>query len=109
MPDTHDKETSTRGARPSQLVEVNGLTCSAADINGVMNLIVSAYLLFDPNGKGYICRDAVSAMIEEGKGGNAMLSQQRWNEMVWASQCLSLPYLLVTCVGLGCQWRNRFS
>lgn len=84
MPDIHEDETSTKGARPSNLIEVNGLTCSAADINGVMNLIVSAYLLFDPNGKGFISRDAVSAMIEEGKGGrNAMLSQQRWNEMDW--------------------------
>lgn len=51
----------------------------------VLNLIVSAYLLFDPNGVGYISKNSVTSMISEAKGNgkkNAMLSEQRWNEMV---------------------------
>jgi hypothetical protein len=69
------------------LEKIDGLTASVEEINMVLNLIVSAYLLFDPNGNGYISRESVQGMIEEGKGknSNAMLSQDRWGEMVSAS------------------------
>lgn len=56
-----------------------------SEIRSMLNLIVSAYLIFDPEGKGYIERANVDSMLDEhGKkhGKNAMLSQQRWNEMV---------------------------
>jgi hypothetical protein len=52
----------------------------------MLNLIVSAYLIFDPEGKGYIVKSGIEKMLEEHGAkhgaGNAMLSQQRWNEMV---------------------------
>jgi hypothetical protein len=70
------------------LVQVQGLTCKAEDIDVVLNLIVSAYLLFDPKGLGHIDRNSVTQMISESKGKkNAMLSESRWSEMV--SQLLS--------------------
>lgn len=56
------------------------------EIKEMLNLIVSAYLIFDPDGKGYILRSGVEKMLEEDghkAGSNAMLSQQRWNEMDW--------------------------
>lgn len=53
------------------------------DIHKMLNLIVSAYLLFDPKACGYINRNAVEALVGEGKHRNAMLSQHRWNEMDW--------------------------
>lgn len=57
-------------------------------IKSVCNLIVCAYLLFDPQAKGYITKNSVRSLIEEGKKGgkgnnNAMLSEQRWGEMDW--------------------------
>ena len=72
--------------KKGSLEKIDGLSASGDEINMVLNLIVSAYLLFDPEGKGYISRDAVQGMIEEGKGknSNAMLSQERWGEMVRA-------------------------
>jgi Ca2+-binding EF-hand superfamily protein len=55
-----------------------------SEINEMLNLIVAAYLIFDPDGKGYIEKSGVEGLLQEhgSKGGNAMLSQQRWNEMV---------------------------
>jgi len=53
------------------------------EIHRMLNLIVSAYLLFDPNANGYIERESVEVLIGEGKRKNAMLSQQRWDEMDW--------------------------
>lgn len=59
-----------------------------AELIHVLNLIVSAYLLFDPNGIGHIERSAVGGLIDEGGKGktpNAMLSKERWDEMDWDS------------------------
>lgn len=56
------------------------------EIKEMLNLIVSAYLIFDPEGKGYIEKSGIEKMLaEDGKqgGNNAMLSQQRWDEMDW--------------------------
>lgn len=70
--------------RQVNLVQVQGLTCKAEDIDVVLNLIVSAYLLFDPKGLGHIDRNSVTHMISESKGKkNAMLSESRWSEMDW--------------------------
>lgn len=65
----------------------NGLETTNQEIKNVLNLIVSAYLLFDPRGTGIIERDSVSNLIAEGKGldKNAMLSKERWDEMDWDS------------------------
>lgn len=71
-------------ARQVNLTQVQGLTCKAEDIDMILNLIVSAYLLFDPKGLGHIDRKAVTSLICESSGKkNAMLSQQRWDEMDW--------------------------
>lgn len=65
-----------------------GLQTTSNEIKNVLNLIVSAYLLFDPNGRGFIERGSVGNMINEGTGNgkdmntNAMLSKERWDEMV---------------------------
>ena len=58
----------------------------------MLNLVVSAYLIFDPDGKGFIEKTQVEKMMEEHghkQGSNAMLSQQRWSEMV--------PYNMISC------------
>ncbi len=63
----------------------SGLMGHSGEISEVLNLIVSAYLIFDPEGKGFIEKKGIESMLEEHghkAGGNAMLSQQRWNEMV---------------------------
>lgn len=55
------------------------------EIKDMLNLIVSAYLLFDPEGKGYILKSSVEKLLEESghqAGKNAMLSQDKWKEMV---------------------------
>lgn len=59
------------------------------ELKNMLNLIVSAYLLFDKKCQGFIQKTTVDAMMEEHKQGsgahsnqNAMLSQQRWKEMV---------------------------
>jgi hypothetical protein len=82
--------------RQANLVEVDGLHCRAEDIDMVLNLIVSAYLLFDPHGLGHIDKNSVTNMISEAKGTekkNAMLSQQRWDEMVTCPCALLTPHL----------------
>lgn len=56
-----------------------------SEVGEMLDLVVSAYLIFDPEGKGYIEKTSVEAMMEEHghkAGGKAMLSQQRWSEMV---------------------------
>lgn len=56
------------------------------EIKEMLGLIVSAYLLFDSTGEGYIRRTSVEKILEETghkAGSNAMLSQQRWKELDW--------------------------
>eukprot|EP01037_Dinobryon_pediforme_P034527 gene34527-40465_t len=58
------------------------------EVGEMLDLVVCAYLIFDPEGKGYIEKTQVEQMMEEHghkAGSNAMLSQQRWNEMDWDS------------------------
>jgi len=58
------------------------------EVGEMLDLVVSAYLIFDPEGKGYIEKKSVEQMMEEHghkAGSNAMLSQQRWSEMDWDS------------------------
>lgn len=59
-----------------------------SEIKEMLHLIVEAYLIFDPDGVGYIERSGIEKMLEEhgannGSSSNAMLSQQRWDEMDW--------------------------
>ena len=71
--------------KPALRRSFSGLMGHSGEINEVLNLIVSAYLIFDPEGKGFIEKTGIESMLEEHghkAGGNAMLSQQRWNEMV---------------------------
>eukprot|EP00595_Chromulina_sp_UTEXLB2642_P003831 CAMPEP_0196767734 /NCGR_PEP_ID=MMETSP1095-20130614/41910_1 /TAXON_ID=96789 ORGANISM="Chromulina nebulosa, Strain UTEXLB2642" /NCGR_SAMPLE_ID=MMETSP1095 /ASSEMBLY_ACC=CAM_ASM_000446 /LENGTH=232 /DNA_ID=CAMNT_0042136339 /DNA_START=351 /DNA_END=1049 /DNA_ORIENTATION=+ len=56
------------------------------EIKEMLNLIVSAYLLFDPEGEGHIKKHNVEKLLEESghqAGKNAMLSQDKWKEMDW--------------------------
>eukprot|EP01039_Chlorochromonas_danica_P009489 gene9489-10480_t len=73
--------------RPQLKRSFSGLLGHNSEIKEMLNLIVSAYLIFDPEGKGFIERSGVERLLEEHGakhgGGNAMLSQQRWNEMDW--------------------------
>jgi len=73
--------------KPQLKRTLSGFNGHNHEIKEMLNLIVSAYLIFDPEGKGYIERGSVERMLEEhgkkaGKN-HAMLSQQRWNEMDW--------------------------
>lgn len=57
------------------------------EIKEMLNLIVIAYLLFDPQGKGFIERSGIEKTLDEhgdkhNHRSNAVLSQQRWAEMV---------------------------
>jgi Ca2+-binding EF-hand superfamily protein len=64
---------------------ISGFLGHTNEVKEMLNLIVCAYLIFDPEGKGFIERTSVEKMLlEQGKAGktNAMLSQQRWHEMV---------------------------
>lgn len=77
------------GEKPALKRSVSGFMGHSNEIKEMLNLIVSAYLIFDPDGKGFIERASVEKMLDEqskgpkGTGNNAMLSQQRWNEMDW--------------------------
>lgn len=81
-------ETSKRESKGEYSTEVSsGGSNKSEDIHKMLNLIVSAYLLFDPKAYGYITRTAVGTLVGEGKHKNAMLSQQRWDEMVYYDDC----------------------
>eukprot|EP01038_Epipyxis_sp_PR26KG_P006207 gene6207-8550_t len=75
------------GEVPDRLIKrsFSGLLGHQGEIKEMLNLIVSAYLIFDPQGKGYIERKSVTELLGEHgqKGSNAMLSQQRWDELDW--------------------------
>lgn len=64
---------------------VSALLGKGADVRRMLNLIVSAYLLFDPIPEGFIRKDSVERLLEEDGhklGSNSVLSETRWNEMV---------------------------
>lgn len=82
---------------------VSGFLGHQQEVKETLNLIVSAYLLFDPSGKGYIERKGIEKTLEEhgGSGGknNAVLSQQRWAEMV---RQVPLPCVHLASFQFGC-------
>jgi calcium-binding protein CML len=57
------------------------------EIRNVLNLVISAYLIFDPKATGQIKKSEVVSLLDEhkGKGENSqnINSQQRWDEMDW--------------------------
>ena len=66
------------------------------EIAVMLDLIVSAWILFDPNGKGYIIKSSIDDILgvhdgshvnkSKGSGaGGGFLSQEKWNEMDWDS------------------------
>lgn len=64
---------------------ISGFMGHQQEVKKMLNLIVSAYLLFDTQGKGYIERPAIEKMLDEHGAGphkSGVLSQQRWAEMV---------------------------
>lgn len=65
----------------------NNFCGKASDVFEMLNLVVSAYMLFDPQGVGQISRKSVNAILEEtnksSNGSHNMMSQQKWNEMDW--------------------------
>ena len=74
------------------------------EIKDMLGLIVSAYLLFDPEGKGFILKGAVEKMLEESghtAGKNAMLSQDKWKEMV-SIKCSCVSHYIILYFVLGC-------
>jgi Ca2+-binding EF-hand superfamily protein len=80
---------------------ISGFQGHQHEVKEMLTLIVSAYLIFDPHGKGYIERSGIEQTLDEhganieSKGvskSNAVLSQQRWAEMV-----RELPAVLFGC------------
>jgi Ca2+-binding EF-hand superfamily protein len=73
------------------------------DVKNVCNLIVSAYLLFDPIGQGFITKKGVEKMIADGKSKgsdrNLLLNENRWKEMVRAVACTSM-YAIVCVISI---------
>lgn len=56
------------------------------EVYNMLKLIISAYLLFDPEGRGFIEKQQVQNLLKESgsKGGsNAILTNERWNELDW--------------------------
>lgn len=86
IPALADQGPVDQGPKPGQLRRsFSRFLGHNLEIKEMLNLIVSAYLIFDPEGKGYIEKSGIEKMVEEDghkQGNNAMLSQQRWNEMV---------------------------
>lgn len=97
-PPPSEAQTQANG-KPIMRRSFSGLLGHNGEIKEMLNLIVSAYLMFDTEGKGYIVRSSVEKMLDEhGKKGskNAMLSQQRWNEMV--SVCFYFKAYDINCL-----------
>lgn len=86
IPAFQNHPSSEDGPKPQMKRSFSGLLGHNHEIREMLNLIVSAYLIFDPDGKGFIDRKNVEQMLDENgqskKSNNVMLSQQRWNEMV---------------------------
>lgn len=80
---------------------VSGFMGHQMEVKEMLNLIVTAYLLFDPAGKGYIERGGLEQTLEEhgaaGGKNNAVLSQQRWAEMVSYPCCNLLSLFVSLC------------
>lgn len=89
IPAFQDAPPSVVETKPAIKRSFSGLLGHNHEIREMLNLIVSAYLIFDPDGKGFIEKKNVEQMLDEHgqskKSNNVMLSQQRWNEMVISS------------------------
>lgn len=87
IPAFQDLPPSAVDAKPDMKRSFSGLLGHNHEIREMLNLIVSAYLIFDPDGKGFIAKKNVEQMLDEHgnakKSNNVMMSQQRWNEMDW--------------------------
>jgi len=80
-------------ASPEQSVRkasgLNNLAQHKKEVIEMLDLILSAYLLFDPKGTGSISAKQVDQIIEEhckrsgGAGSDHYLSKQMWSEMDW--------------------------
>jgi Ca2+-binding EF-hand superfamily protein len=79
-------------------------------IRDMLSLIISAYLLFDPEGEGLIRKSSVEKILEEighQSGRATFLSSQKWKEMVSSAPSLcSHPCLTNYVTGLGSQWHD---
>lgn len=86
----------------AKITLTNGMQTTNAEIKNVLNLIVSAYLLFDPKGNGFIERHSVGGLIDEGGvDSNAMLSKERWDEMVrFFIVCTFIPLSPIVCISV---------
>lgn len=72
--------------RPVMQRQFSTIVGHEKEIKETLNLVISTYLLFDPEGRGYIDKKHVISIVDENKhksGSNAMLSQERWQEMDW--------------------------
>ena len=105
-------------SQSQKAAEETGDTASvtANDVKSVCNLIVSAFLLFDPTGKGFITRKSVEEMIKTQKGDknkdagsrSLLLNEDRWKEMVdFVLKSIDIViFHSYFYVGLGLEWRN---
>lgn len=87
------QKVATEGQENKMITKTSLIT--ANDVKNVCNLILSAYLLFDPTGKGFITKKGVEQMIKKGKSKskeegnrNLLLNESRWKEMVRLSLLL---------------------
>lgn len=89
-----------------------GQAIKYADIQEMLGLITSAYLIFDPDCKGFISKDSVNTLIESHAQknhknahvheahGDHLLSEERWAEMDWdGNGCID--YAEFTCTFAG--------
>lgn len=89
-----------------------GQTIKYADIQEMLGLITSAYLIFDPECKGFISKDSVNSLIQSHAqknhknahvheaNGDHLLSEERWAEMDWdGNGCID--YAEFTCTFAG--------
>ena len=82
--------------------EVSVLEKKNVEIKEMLNLIVSAYLIFDPRGEGFILKDTVEKILEEhgSSGKNAMLSEAKWKDMVSIVFVIMIQYLILYRIGM---------
>ncbi len=75
----------SRGTMASSANMTDLVRTEADELKNMLNLIVTAYLLFDPEGEGHIKKDSLEKWVEEGgekTRKNMHLTEQLWQEMV---------------------------
>lgn len=76
----------SRGTMASSANMTDLVRTEADELKNMLNLIVTAYLLFDPEGEGHIKKDSLEKLVEEGgekARKNMNLTEQLWQEMDW--------------------------